>query len=149
MKNWPWVTAGSVRARTARIHTITGCIHISPDGTHLIISLVHHGPITRTFSVLRFYSHTITISIRGILHSTITGTRGGGNLHTSGLIITTTCISRNPALGHVHPHTGNSTSHVLGHASRVAIIITPQGRTWDYVNRGICPANFHLNVARG
>lgn len=62
--------------------------------------------------------------IGGILRSTVTGTRRGSNTSVSSLGIAGVFMSRNPDVGHVVPHTGNHTSHVLGHADRVAIIIS-------------------------
>lgn len=110
-----------------------------------MISLVENGDVKRTVSVLGFAPHNTSPIMRGILVSTVTGTRRGCSLSVRGLMMDRTCIGRKPAVGHFHPHTGNSTSPVLGHADRVAVIMSRGGRKWS-INRGVRPLKLHINV---
>ncbi len=128
-----------------------GCTHVSPQGIGIIVSLVHGRSTSGTVTVLGFAPGSTYRCVRGLLTSTVTGTRGGRGVSMDHLCITRYFIYPKPALGEVHPGSRNETRHVLGEADRVAVILG-RHRVWRknwIVNRGIGPRNLHMNIVGG
>lgn len=117
-----------------RTATGTACIHVSPEGIRVILSLVEGRPYSGTVTVLGRAPGTTYRPLTGILGSTVTGTRGGGGVSASELCMDCYGIATNPALGEVHPETRNETCEVGGEASRVAVAI---GRARSWTEEGI------------
>lgn len=102
-------------------------MHMSPEGTKRVYSLIEKGGISRTLTVLGFAPEKTTRVVTGIMGSTGTGTRGGRRVSTSGLCITSVITGRKPAVGEFVPETVNETAVVEGEASRVRIILGREG----------------------